>query len=120
MADESGAIAKMANSLEQVVDLLRQASEERKVFATGLGTRDWKAERESHEQRMEAIRRESEQKYARELEFRSAVLEVMESQLEVLRRIETKMAGNAGSRSKAITRGGERLGNTEVYTVLIA
>jgi hypothetical protein len=92
--DTAAALVRVTASLEEVAALLKQSYEDRNAMVKALSTRDWKAERESHEQRMDAIRKEGEQKYTEQIEFRKAVFKLLESQLEVLQQIKMRLDGN--------------------------
>jgi DNA repair ATPase RecN len=90
--DTTESLKRVAASLEEVAGLLRQVSEERKALAKAFENRPERLDHSEHVRRIDALRKEAEQKHAKELEFRTALLKAIEEQAAILQRIETLLS----------------------------
>jgi hypothetical protein len=92
--DTRESLNRVAKSLEKVAILLRQASEERQSLAKAISGRPGKFDQEAHNQKMDALHKESERKYLEQQEYRATVLKLLKEQAESLKRIESHFRSN--------------------------
>ena len=92
MTIDDSTAASLAKSIEQIVSLLQQAADARKAAAENMPTRDWEASRIAHEQRMAAMDKKSEERFAQEMEYRASLLTLLENHLATMQRIESHLA----------------------------
>ena len=88
-------LVRVAKSLEEVALLRRQGIEQRTALAQATADRPGKYDQDARNQRMDALPKESEVKYAEQQEYRATVLKLLEAQSKTLKRIESVLRSNS-------------------------